>query len=113
LESKTNYKVKKRPYTSSILLIPATFLFAFTRFHAETSGMISRGGAMKTVPFYGRTPAESMADFTRAWTTGQSQESARISFATPELHGALGEGGLGASIKGGVKRKNTSTSTKD
>ena len=40
---------------------------------------------MKTVTFDVRTPADSMADFTRAWKTGKPQKSARISFATPEL----------------------------
>ena len=40
---------------------------------------------MKTVPLDVRTPAESMADFARAWSTGKPQKSARISFATPEL----------------------------
>ena len=40
---------------------------------------------MKTVILDVRTPADSMADFTRAWTTGKPQKSARISFATPEL----------------------------
>ncbi len=32
-----------------------------------------------------KTPADSMADFTRAWTTNTPQKSARISFASPEL----------------------------
>jgi len=40
---------------------------------------------MKTVTLDVRTPADSMADYTRAWKTGKSQKSARISFATPEL----------------------------
>jgi predicted transcriptional regulator len=40
---------------------------------------------MKTVTLDVRTPAESMADFTRAWETGKSEKSARITFATPEL----------------------------
>jgi len=40
---------------------------------------------MKTVTLDVRMPADSMADFTRAWKTGKSQKSARISFATPEL----------------------------
>jgi predicted transcriptional regulator len=40
---------------------------------------------MKTVTLDVRKPADSMADFTRAWTTGKPQGSARISFATPEL----------------------------
>ncbi len=40
---------------------------------------------MKTVTLDVRTPAESMADFARAWKTGKAQKTARISFATPEL----------------------------
>ena len=40
---------------------------------------------MKTVTLDVRTPADSMADFARAWKTGKPQKSARISFATPEL----------------------------
>jgi len=40
---------------------------------------------MKTVTLDVQTSADSMADFVRAWKTGNSQESARISFATPEL----------------------------
>jgi predicted transcriptional regulator len=40
---------------------------------------------MKAVTLEVRTPSESMADFTRAWKTGKPEESARISFATPEL----------------------------
>ena len=40
---------------------------------------------MKTVTLDVRTPADSMADFPRAWKTGKPQKSARISFATPEL----------------------------
>ncbi len=40
---------------------------------------------MKTVTLDVRDPADSMADFTRAWKTGRSQKSARISFASPEL----------------------------
>jgi predicted transcriptional regulator len=40
---------------------------------------------MKTVILDVRTPADSMADFTRAWATGRPQKSARISFASPEL----------------------------
>jgi predicted transcriptional regulator len=49
------------------------------------SRMISRGGTMKTVTLDVRKPADSMADFTKAWKTGKSQKTARISFATPEL----------------------------
>ena len=40
---------------------------------------------MKTVTLDVRKPADSMADFTRAWKTGKPRKSARISFATPEL----------------------------
>jgi len=40
---------------------------------------------MKTVTLDVRDPADSMAEFTRAWKTGKSQKSARISFASPEL----------------------------
>lgn len=40
---------------------------------------------MKTLTLDVRDPADSMADFTRAWKTGKSQKSARISFASPEL----------------------------
>ena len=40
---------------------------------------------MKTVTLDVRTPADAMADFSRAWKTGKSEKSARISFATPEL----------------------------
>ncbi len=40
---------------------------------------------MKTLTLDVRTPADSMADFTRAWKTGKPQKSTRISFATPEL----------------------------
>lgn len=40
---------------------------------------------MKTVTLDVRTPANSMSDFVRAWKTGKSQKSARISFAAPEL----------------------------
>jgi predicted transcriptional regulator len=40
---------------------------------------------MKTVTLDVQTPADSMADFVRAWKTDNPQESARISFTTPEL----------------------------
>jgi predicted transcriptional regulator len=40
---------------------------------------------MKTVILDVRAPADAMADFTHAWTTGKSQRSARVSFASPEL----------------------------
>jgi hypothetical protein len=43
-----------------------------------TLGKISRGGTVKTVTLDVRTPADSMAEFTHAWKTGKSQESARI-----------------------------------
>jgi predicted transcriptional regulator len=40
---------------------------------------------MKTLTLDVRAPADAMKDFTNAWKTGQAQESARISFASPEL----------------------------
>jgi predicted transcriptional regulator len=40
---------------------------------------------VKTVTLDVRAPNESMGDFVRAWKTGKSEKSARISFATPEL----------------------------
>ena len=40
---------------------------------------------MKTVILDVRSSADAMGDFVRAWKTGKSQKSARISFATPEL----------------------------
>jgi len=40
---------------------------------------------MKTVTLDVRTPADSIAEFTRVWKTGKPQKSARISFASPEL----------------------------
>jgi predicted transcriptional regulator len=40
---------------------------------------------MKTVTLDVRAPADSMADFARAWKTTKAQKTARISFATPEL----------------------------
>ncbi len=40
---------------------------------------------MKTLTLDVRTPADTMADFARAWNIGKPQKSARISFATPEL----------------------------
>ena len=40
---------------------------------------------MKTVTLDVRAPSEAMEDFVRAWKTGKSEKSARISFATPEL----------------------------
>ena len=40
---------------------------------------------MKTVILDVRDPSDLMSDFVRAWKTGESQKSARISFASPEL----------------------------
>jgi len=40
---------------------------------------------VKTVTLDVRDSSESMADFVRAWKTGKSEKSVRISFATPEL----------------------------
>ena len=40
---------------------------------------------MKTVVLDVGTSAEAAGDFIRTWETGQQSESARISFATPEL----------------------------
>lgn len=40
---------------------------------------------MKTLILDVRSPADSMADFSRAWKAGKAQKAARISFATPEL----------------------------
>lgn len=40
---------------------------------------------MKTVILDVRSPADSMADFARAWKTGKAQKATRISFSTPEL----------------------------
>lgn len=40
---------------------------------------------MKTVTLEVREPGDVMADFVKSWKTGEPQESARISFATPEL----------------------------
>jgi predicted transcriptional regulator len=40
---------------------------------------------MKTVTLDIRSPSDAMTDFVQAWKTGESQRSARISFATPEL----------------------------
>ena len=40
---------------------------------------------MKTVILDVRAPKEAMAGFAEAWSTGEQQKSARISFATPEL----------------------------
>ena len=40
---------------------------------------------MKTVTLDVRPPATAMADFSRAWQSGQGSSAARISFATPEL----------------------------
>lgn len=40
---------------------------------------------MKTVILDVRAPADGMQDFVKTWKSGKAQESARISFATPEL----------------------------
>ena len=40
---------------------------------------------MRTVTLDVRDPNESMTDFVKAWHAGKPEESARISFATPEL----------------------------
>jgi len=40
---------------------------------------------MNTLTLEVRSPEEAMADFPRAWKTGEPQKSARISFASPEL----------------------------
>ncbi len=40
---------------------------------------------MKILTLDVRSPSEAMADFTRAWTSGEPRERARISFASPEL----------------------------
>ena len=40
---------------------------------------------MRTVTLEVRDPQAAMADFARAWRGGHPQDSARISFATPEL----------------------------
>lgn len=40
---------------------------------------------MNTVTLDVRPPEEAMADFAQSWKAGTPQESARISFATPEL----------------------------
>ncbi len=40
---------------------------------------------MKILTLDVRTPADSMADFARSWKTSETETSARISFATPEL----------------------------
>lgn len=40
---------------------------------------------MKTVTLDVRSPEAAMADFSRAWKSGESQDTARISFTSPEL----------------------------
>ena len=40
---------------------------------------------MKTLTLDVRPPADSMANFVRAWSSGRPEGSASISFATPEL----------------------------
>jgi hypothetical protein len=48
---------------------------------------------MKTVILDVRMPADSMADFVRAWKTGKPEKSARISFVSGNLS-ALRRGGV-------------------
>ena len=40
---------------------------------------------MKTVILDVRAPADAMANFVQTWKSGKARDSARISFATPEL----------------------------
>ncbi len=40
---------------------------------------------MKTLTLDVRDPDDSIEDFTHAWKTGKPQESARVSFSSPEL----------------------------
>ena len=40
---------------------------------------------MRTVTLEVRDTSSSLAEFSKAWRTGKSERSARISFATPEL----------------------------
>lgn len=40
---------------------------------------------MKILTLDIRAPAFAMTDFTKAWNTGKTQKTPRISFATPEL----------------------------
>ncbi len=40
---------------------------------------------MSTVTLEVRAPADAMAEFAQAWTSGKRQKNARIGFATPEL----------------------------
>ena len=40
---------------------------------------------MKTLTLDVQNPADAMAAFATAWKTGRAQDTARISFATPEL----------------------------
>jgi predicted transcriptional regulator len=40
---------------------------------------------VKTVTLEVRDASSSLAEFSKAWRTGKSERSARISFATPEL----------------------------
>jgi predicted transcriptional regulator len=47
--------------------------------------MTLKGGIMKTVILEVRDPQKSMDEFALAWNTNKQQESARISFASPEL----------------------------
>jgi hypothetical protein len=45
----------------------------------------SKGWIVKTATLDVRAPSQSMADFARAWKTGQSTTIVRISFASSEL----------------------------
>ena len=40
---------------------------------------------MRTVTLDVRDPSDSLGDFVQTWKAGKAEESARISFATPEL----------------------------
>lgn len=40
---------------------------------------------MKTLTLDVRDPADAMADFSEAWSTGTPQKSARVSFSSPEV----------------------------
>jgi predicted transcriptional regulator len=46
---------------------------------------ILRDGTVKTVTLEVRGASSSLAEFSKAWRTGKSERSSRISFATPEL----------------------------
>jgi predicted transcriptional regulator len=51
----------------------------------SADGRIDNCGIMKTVTLDVRSPNETMADFASAWNSAKAAQSARISFATPEL----------------------------